>query len=321
MLNKFFNKDTVNNTTSSSQFSSKQTASSFKQTEKSHNNYGVTCSIDELISLKPQAEKLKFPLKRKSKSHLTGAKQSTLRGRGLDFDEVRAYQAGDEIRSIDWRVTAKTGTAHTKVYKEEKEKPVYVLLDLRSNMFFGSQHFFKSVSACHVASLLAWASLKNGDRFGALVFSENQHQEQKPKAGNKAALNFINIASHFSDQLLNKTQVNKTKKSQSEITTNHSDTQTENLNSALKKLQQVVRPGSLIYLISDFHDFSDETKKSVSMMSRHNDLIAIHISDPLEQALPQAKRLLSLTVRPKKALSLKFKVNNKKFVHVTKNTF
>lgn len=255
-----------------------------KPTPTLNENFGVSCSIDELIGLKPQADKLKFPLKRKTRSHLMGAKQSTLRGRGIDFDEVRAYQAGDEIRTIDWRVTARTGMAHTKVYKEEKEKPVYVLLDLRRNMFFGSQLYFKSACACHVASLLAWASIKNGDRFGALIFSEYKHQEQKPKSGNKAALNFINHASHFSEQLLIATKPHET------IGNNQADIQ--NLSSALRKLQQVLRPGSLVYLISDFHDFDEKAKQSLSLMSRHNDLIAIHISDPLEQQLPEAKRLL-----------------------------
>lgn len=241
-------------------------------------NFGVSCTIDELIALKPQAERLTFPLKRKTRSYLTGAKQSSLRGRGIDFDEVRAYQAGDEIRSIDWRVTARTGRAHTKVYKEEKEKPVYVLLDLRHTMFFGSKLYFKSVSACHVASLLAWAAIKHGDRFGALIFSNHSHYEQKPKSGSKAALRFIHNASEFSEHLLQ--------------ATTSTTSENENLVSALKKLQQVVRPGSLVYLISDFHDVNDEAKKSLSLMSRHNDLIAIHISDPLEQQLPEAKRLL-----------------------------
>jgi uncharacterized protein (DUF58 family) len=269
-------------------------------------NFGVSCSIDELIALKTSAEKLKFPLKRKSRSHLTGAKQSTLRGRGLDFDEVRAYQAGDEIRSIDWRVTARTGAAHTKVYKEEKEKPVYVLLDLRSPMFFGSCKYFKSVSACQVAALLAWASLKNGDRFGSLVFSEQAHQEQKPKAGNKAALNFINTASLFSKRLLE---------------TNNKIDETETLNSALNKLRQVVRPGSLIYMVSDFHDFDEETKKSVAMLSRHNDLMAIHISDPLEQALPEATRLLFTNSEAKETAITEIHGEQKKVRLAYKNYF
>ena len=241
-----------------------------------HPHWGVTCSIEELIALKQQAQQIHFPYKRKSKALLSGGKLSSLRGRGIDFDEVRAYQAGDEIRSIDWRVTARTGQAHTKVYREEKEKPVYILLDLRNTMFFGSRRFFKSVIACHCATLLAWSTIKNGDRLGALVFSDSEHQELKPKSGTKAVLNFINIASKFSQNLLEKK--------------NSSSTQTkQSLASALQKLHQVVRPGSLIYLLSDFQDFDKKTQQHLSLLNRHNDLVALRIFDPLEKNLPQPK--------------------------------
>ncbi len=241
---------------------------------------GVSCSIDELIALKMQAEKLQFPLKHKSRSHVSGGKRSSLRGRGLDFDEVRAYQAGDEIRAIDWKVTARTGEVHTKVYKEEKEKPVFVLLDLRKPMFFGSKRYFKSVSACHLASLLAWSSVKHGDRFGGIIFSESKSEEIKPKASNKAALNFIHIASEMSEAYF----LDSTTKDENKLDSS--------LNFAIDKLHQIVRPGSLIYLISDFHDFSEECKQKLSLISRHNDIIALNVSDPLERALPDAKRLL-----------------------------
>ena len=241
-----------------------------------HAHWGVSCSIEELISLKQQAQQIHFPYKRKSRAQLSGGKLSSLRGRGIDFDEVRAYQAGDEIRSIDWRVTARTGQAHTKVYREEKEKPVYILLDLRNTMFFGSSRYFKSVLACHCATLLAWSTVKNGDRLGALVFSDSAHQELKPKSGSKAVLNFINIASKFSQDLLEKNN-----------STSTPDKQT--LASALQKLYQVVRPGSLIYLLSDFHDFDEKTQQHLSLLNRHNDLIALRIFDPLEKNLPRSQ--------------------------------
>lgn len=245
---------------------------------------GVYCTVEELIALKAKAERLRYPLKHRSRSQFHGGKRSTLRGRGLDFDEVRAYQAGDEIRSIDWRVTARTGEAHTKVYKEEKEKPVFVLLDLRRNMFFGSKRYFKSVTACHLASLLAWAAIKNGDRFGALVFSEERHEELKPKAGNKSALHFIQLASDFSQALLDQK-------------TSQDNTTPENINSALTKLHQVIRPGSLVYLISDFHDLDQASQQALNLIARHNDIIAIHIQDQLEKQLPQASRLLFTNVK------------------------
>jgi uncharacterized protein (DUF58 family) len=257
-----------------------------KQPKRASTSFGngVACSVDELISLKAQAEKLHFPLKHRSRSQLSGGKRSSLRGRGIDFDEVRAYQAGDEIRSIDWKVTARTGKAHTKVYKEEKEKPVFVLLDLRSHMFFGSRRYFKSVSACHIASLLAWSSIKNGDRFGGIIFSETKDEEIKPKSNNKAALSFIHSASKYSETLVQLVG--------SAANESNSKIQTNTLANSLEKLHKIVRPGSLIYLISDFHDFNEDASQSLSLMSRHNDLIAVHIYDQLERELPQAKKLM-----------------------------
>jgi uncharacterized protein (DUF58 family) len=243
-----------------------------------HEHWGVACSIEELIALKQQARQVHFPYKRKSKAQLSGGKLSSLRGRGIDFDEVRSYQAGDEIRSIDWKVTARTGVAHTKVYREEKEKPVFILLDLRSPMFFGSSRYFKSVIACHCAALLGWSTVKNGDRLGALLFSDSEHQELKPRAGVKAVLGLINSSSKFSNDLLNKSS-----------TANNLGNQS--LASAVQKLNQVVRPGSLIYLLSDFHDFDEKTQQHLSLLGRHNDLIALRIFDPLEQTLPPAHSL------------------------------
>jgi len=259
----------------------------------SHDNHGVFCTIEELIALKLNAAQLQFPLRNKSKSHLNGPIVSSLRGRGIDFDEVRAYQAGDEIRSIDWRVTARTGQVHTKVYKEEKEKPVYVLLDLRKPMFFGSERYFKSAIACHLASLLAWSSLKNGDRFGSIIFSDNRHQEIKPKSSSKSVLAFLKLAADYS-QVLSGVEINKNPNT---VINNSVDKKTDDndsisLANAVQKLLQIIRPGSLVYIISDFHDFDDEVKKNLSLMSRHNDLIALKVSDALEHTLPQSQRLL-----------------------------
>ncbi len=272
-----------------------------RKTDNAQALQGVSASLTELIGLKAKAEKLAFPLRHRSRSQFYGAKRSALRGRGLDFDEVRAYQAGDEIRSIDWRVTARTGEAHTKIYKEEKEKPVFVLLDLRSPMFFGSRTYFKSVSACHVAALLAWASVKRGDRFGALIFSEQQEKDLKPRTGNKAALNFVQIASQYSEALLTHNGKKNITGAQAAFT----------LNNALEKLYQIIRPGSLIYLISDFHDLNENSQQFLTLLSRHNDLIAIHVHDALEQQLPHAGRLLFTNTHASAEHISEIQANNK----------
>ena len=121
-------------------------------------------------------------------SVLAGPNKSNFRGRGIDFEEVRNYQPGDDIRSIDWRVTARTGTAHTKLFREERERPVLVAVDQRSSMFFGSSHCFKSVLAAQLASLLAWSALDAGDRVGGLVFNDASHREIRPRRSRKTVL-------------------------------------------------------------------------------------------------------------------------------------
>ena len=127
---------------------------------------GAYISQAELINARFAAKDIKLHQRRKALSLLAGPNKTNFRGRGLDFEEVRAYQAGDDIRTIDWRVTARTGKAYTKLFQEERERPVLIVSDQRQPMFFGSQHCFKSVSACYLSALLAWSGLNNGDRVG-----------------------------------------------------------------------------------------------------------------------------------------------------------
>ncbi|MCK4834519.1 MAG: DUF58 domain-containing protein, partial [Gammaproteobacteria bacterium] len=120
-----------------------------------------------------------------------GAYLSSFKGRGMEFDESRIYQAGDDIRNMDWRVTARTGSAHTKVFCEERERPVLLWLDLSTSMMFATRKKFKSVIAAEIASLIAWSAAKNNDRLGGLIFSSDEHVELKPKRGKTAVLDFI----------------------------------------------------------------------------------------------------------------------------------
>ena len=125
------------------------------------------------------------------KARLSGNYLSAFKGRGMEFDEARPYQPGDDIRSIDWRVTARTGKTHTKLYREERERPVLLWVDYRRSMFFGTQNYFKSVLAAKTAALLAWSAAQHGDRLGGLIFSENIHQELRPQRGKAGTLHFI----------------------------------------------------------------------------------------------------------------------------------
>ncbi|NNC54316.1 MAG: DUF58 domain-containing protein, partial [Pseudomonadales bacterium] len=141
---------------------------------------GATTQIESLLNLRHAAREIALFARQRSRSQLAGGSKTLFRGRGLEFEEVRHYQAGDELRAIDWRVTARSGVAHTKLFREERERPVFVLVDLRDSMAFGSQHCFKSVQACETAALVAWAALQHNDRIGALVFNQQQHTEIRP---------------------------------------------------------------------------------------------------------------------------------------------
>lgn len=224
-----------------------------------------------LIELHRAAEKL--PLKsRKIAARLSGNYVSAFKGRGMEFDEARPYQPGDDIRCIDWRVTARTGKAHTKLFREERERPVLLWVDYRHSMFFGSRNSFKSVVAAKAAALLAWSTAQHGDRLGGLIFSETTHQELRPQRGKAATLHFIQkLTEHPAWDEFNQP-----------VEHTHSG------NHALNRLRRVARPGSLIFLISDFRHMDDSTQSSLAQLAKHNDLVMLFISDPLEESLPPA---------------------------------
>ena len=128
-------------------------------------------------------------------SKMSGNYLARSKGRGMEFDEVRHYQNGDDIRAIDWRVTARTGKTHTKLFKEEVERPVLIATDLSENMLFGSQLLFKSVQAAHLASLVAWHAKSRGDRVGGIVFNQHYHAELKPRSRLQGVLHYLHILS------------------------------------------------------------------------------------------------------------------------------
>ena len=210
----------------------------------------------------------------KVKAQMSGGHLSAFRGRGMEYHESRPYQSGDDIRAIDWRVTARSGRTHTKMYREERERPVLLWVDLCKTMFFGTRTCFKSVLASKLAALLAWSSVHHGDRVGGLLFSETHHIEFRPKRGKAAALHLIQqLASHPAwDQ-------------RQEFPNGH-DAGPQ----ALNRLRHVARPGSLIILVSDFRFFDDTCRNHLSQLAKHNDVVLLFTHDPLEQALPPAGR-------------------------------
>ena len=228
-----------------------------------------------LIGLRRDAKNIPLDL-HALKAPQSGAYLSSFRGRGMEFHESRPYQPGDDIRAIDWRVTARSGRAHTKIYREERERPVLLWVDLSPTMFFATRQCFKSVVAAKLAALLAWSSVQHGDRLGGLVFSNRRHEEFRPRRGNAAVLHFIKkLASHPAWEQQNKPPAG-------------SDTATDSALLALNRLCQVAKPGSLIVLISDFRFFTASCRIHLARLARHNDVVMLFIHDPLERELPPA---------------------------------
>ncbi|MCY3731458.1 MAG: DUF58 domain-containing protein, partial [Rhodospirillaceae bacterium] len=138
--------------------------------------------LAELIGLKRAGESLRVGALR-VRALDSGGHLSRFKGRGVEFDESRPYEPGDDLRHMDWRVTARTGKPHTKVFREERDRPVILWLDLRRPMLFATRGAYKAVRAAQTAALVAWSAVANGDRLGGLVFSEREHVELRPRLG------------------------------------------------------------------------------------------------------------------------------------------
>lgn len=200
---------------------------------------------------------------------LAGGHVSPFKGRGLEFAESRPYQPGDDVRSLDWRVTARSGRPHTKLFREERERSVLFWVDYRSPMWFATRGTFKSVVAARAAALLAWGAGHQGDRVGGLVFSETGHSELRPRLGQRAVLHLIRaLADHAPPQ-------------QAAAQEQRLDTAA----SALARLRRVSHPGSLIFLCTDGRDLDERCAGHLAQLARHSELIMVLIHDPLELAL------------------------------------
>ena len=231
---------------------------------------GAYTDVADLIRYRHAAKEIDSITINKSSNPLSGLLTSRFRGRGIDFAEVRAYQPGDDVRTIDWRVTARTQVPHTKLFQEEKERPVLILVDQSQAMFFGSRVAFKSVIAAQTAALIAWISLNNGDRVGGLVFSETRHREVRPRRNKHAVLRLLNEICDF-NQALNKQEP--------EFSDRY-------LADAIVNIRRVAKHGSTIFLITDFRCLNSSALLHLRQLSRHNDIIGIHISDVMERQLP-----------------------------------
>ena len=230
----------------------------------------VYATLENLLRCRLMARDLKLSKQRKILSLQAGMHSSTFRGRGIDFAEVRAYQAGDDIRTIDWRVTARTGRPHTKLYTEERERPALVIVDQSQSMFFGSHVAFKSVVAARAAALLAWSALARGDRIGGIVFADAQHRDIRPRRSYHTVLQLTETLLEYNHalNLKNTPKVSYT------------------LADSLQQARRILKPGSELFVISDFADFDEPSRSHLYQLSKHNDVVCVLIYDRLEEQLP-----------------------------------
>ncbi len=227
---------------------------------------GISVMLPELLWYQRHTSVLNLKPTISIQSKLAGTYLARSKGRGMEFDEVRHYQPGDDVRTIDWRVTARSGKVHTKLFREEKERPVFIVTDLTDSMRFGSSLLLKSVQAAHLAAVIAWHVKQHGDKLGGVVFSNQQHRELKPQGRSHGVLRYLQALQQC-----------------------HQPSTVNNglsLSQALGQQRRLSRPGSLVYILSDFNRLDEQAMRHIRAIGQHNEVTCCQLTDPLELAIP-----------------------------------
>jgi uncharacterized protein (DUF58 family) len=232
-------------------------------------------TLDDLVRLQFDARGFSLLPRQPVASLLSGRHASRLRGRGLMFEELRDYRPGDDIRSIDWRATARRGKPHVRVYNEERERPVLLVVDQRSTMFFGSARTTKATAAAELTALAAWRTLDVGDRVGAIIFDDEEIVQIKP---HRSRGNVLRIC----DNLV---RINK------RLAEGRSSHCSATLNEALRRAVNVAKHDHLVVLVTDYDGDDDSTRRLATHLAAHNDVLAVLIYDPLGARLPVQGRM------------------------------
>ncbi len=232
-------------------------------------NAGVRVALDELLALSAQVRGSSLAEVRRSAAARTGLHVSRWRGRGVDFRESRIYQAGDDIRHMDWRVTARSGRPHTKLYEEEREHGLLLLIDLNPSMRFGTRVRFKSVQSARIAALLAWMASASGDRVGAIGFGGGIQREVKPAGGRRGVLQVLRALRDWDHA---------------------AGPQQEALASALERARRLLRPGTRLILISDGFSADENAWPVLGRCAGRHELGCVLVSDALEHGPPPPGR-------------------------------
>jgi uncharacterized protein (DUF58 family) len=233
--------------------------------------------LDDLVRLQFRARGFSFLPRQPIQSLLAGRHASRLRGRGLNFEEIRRYQMGDDIRQIDWKVTARTRKTHSRVYTEERERTTLLVVDQRMSMFFGSVKNTKSVTAAEAAAIAAWRVLAQKDRVGALVFNDTHVEEIRPQRSRATVMRIVNAVLEQNHAL---------------SITSGQRANDAMFNEALRRCERLAKHDALVCIISDAAGNDEESQRILTRIAQHNDILFAFVHDPLEVELPDAGPLI-----------------------------
>ena len=223
----------------------------------------IAPDLSELVALRGAAQGLRLPSRRPSRALHAGAHRSSHRGRGLEFQEVRPYVSGDDPRTIDWRVTARRGRPHTKLFREERERPVWLFADLNAAMFFGTRRQLKSSVVVRAAALIAWSATLGGDRVGAVVAGTSSYRILPPRAREAGVLPLLATLIDMQP-------------------TSPSAPSSQSVSDGLRALGPLVHPGSLVLALSDFATLDESAAAAWAALAVHNDVRLFWVTDRLE---------------------------------------
>ncbi len=239
----------------------------------------ITITLDELILLQADARGFSFLPRQPVHSLLSGRHASRLRGRGLAFEELRHYAQGDDVRTIDWKATARLRSAHVRVYNEERERPVLLVVDQRSPMFFGSRRTMKSVAAAEVSALAAWRTLHAGDSVGGIIFNDEEIVDLRPQRSQTAVLRLLHEVARLNRALA------QSPSPSNDVT----------INAVLEAAVRRATHDHLVVIISDLDGANEDTQRLATRLAAHNDVLMVAVYDPLGASLQNHPGMVAST--------------------------
>ena len=237
---------------------------------------GVYVDLDQLIALEQKGRKVSLLPRQPVHSLLSGRYASRMRGRGLNFEEIRDYRSGDDVRSIDWKVTARLQSPHVRVFNEERDRQGLLVVDQRLSMFFGTRRAMKSVTAAEIAAVVAWRILSVGDRVGGIVFNDRSIEEVRPQRSRRIVLQYLTKLAEQNQALGVGRGITR---------------DATMLNRALDRIRHVAPHDATVVIFSDFDGADETTRHAIAALAAHNTVIAVLIHDPSQSELPAAGRM------------------------------